>query len=54
MLVDKDPMDRFVIAQAIAETMKIVMNDGIFASHKVKPLWQPRAAMRQDQPAHAT
>lgn len=35
----KDPTDRFLIAQALVETMTIVTMDGIFASYEAKTLW---------------
>jgi PIN domain nuclease of toxin-antitoxin system len=35
----KDPMDRFLIAQALVENMTIVTMDGIFASYEAKTLW---------------
>jgi PIN domain nuclease of toxin-antitoxin system len=35
----KDPMDRFLIAQAIVEDMTIITIDGIFGSYAAKLLW---------------
>ena len=35
----KDPMDRFLIGQAIAEDMTIVTADRVFASYAVRLLW---------------
>jgi PIN domain nuclease of toxin-antitoxin system len=35
----KDPMDRFLIGQAIAEDMTIVTADRVFASYSVRLLW---------------
>lgn len=35
----KDPMDRFIIAQAVAEDMTIVTADAAFARYEVKCLW---------------
>jgi PIN domain nuclease of toxin-antitoxin system len=35
----KDPMDRFLIGQAIVGDMTIITIDGIFASYPVKRLW---------------
>jgi PIN domain nuclease of toxin-antitoxin system len=35
----RDPMDRFLIGQAIAEDMTIVTADGAFASYPAKVLW---------------
>ena len=35
----KDPMDRFLIGQAIVEDMTIVTIDGAFASYTAKLLW---------------
>jgi PIN domain nuclease of toxin-antitoxin system len=35
----KDPMDRFLVGQAIAEDMTIVTADGAFASYSVRLLW---------------
>jgi PIN domain nuclease of toxin-antitoxin system len=35
----KDPMDRFLIGQAIVEDMTIVTADRAFASYSVKLLW---------------
>jgi PIN domain nuclease of toxin-antitoxin system len=35
----KDPMDRFLIGQAIVEDMTIVTVDGAFASYSAKLLW---------------
>ncbi|WP_428485241.1 type II toxin-antitoxin system VapC family toxin [Rhodopila sp.] len=35
----KDPMDRFLIAQATVEDMTIVTTDNIFGSYAVKLLW---------------
>jgi len=38
-LQHKDPMDRFLIGQAVAEDMTIVTADRVFASYSVKLLW---------------
>ena len=35
----KDPMDRFLIAQAIVEDMTIVTVDRVFANYSAKLLW---------------
>ncbi len=35
----RDPMDRFLIGQALAEDMTIVTADGAFASYSAKLLW---------------
>jgi PIN domain nuclease of toxin-antitoxin system len=35
----RDPMDRFIIGQAIAEDMTIVTADAAFASYPVRLLW---------------
>ena len=35
----KDPMDRFLIAQAIVEDMTIVTIDRVFANYSAKLLW---------------
>jgi PIN domain nuclease of toxin-antitoxin system len=35
----KDPMDRFLIAQALVENMTIVTIDGVFATYEAKILW---------------
>jgi len=35
----KDPMDRLLIGQALAEDMTIVTADGAFASYKARLLW---------------
>jgi PIN domain nuclease of toxin-antitoxin system len=35
----KDPMDRFLIAQAMVEDMTIITMDGIFASYEAKVVW---------------
>jgi PIN domain nuclease of toxin-antitoxin system len=35
----KDPMDRFLIGQALAEDMTIVTADGAFASYPARLLW---------------
>lgn len=35
----RDPMDRFLIGQAIVEDMTIVTADGSFASYSAKLLW---------------
>jgi PIN domain nuclease of toxin-antitoxin system len=35
----KDPLDRFLIGQAIAEDMTIVTADRVFANYSVKLLW---------------
>jgi PIN domain nuclease of toxin-antitoxin system len=35
----KDPMDRFLIAQAIVEDMTIVTTDGSFSSYTARLLW---------------
>jgi PIN domain nuclease of toxin-antitoxin system len=35
----KDPMDRFLIAQAIVEDMTIVTADAAFVRYSVKLLW---------------
>jgi PIN domain nuclease of toxin-antitoxin system len=35
----KDPMDRFLIAQAIVEDMSIITIDRIFASYAARTLW---------------
>jgi PIN domain nuclease of toxin-antitoxin system len=35
----RDPFDRFIIAQAIVESMPIISNDSIIDSYPVKPIW---------------
>jgi PIN domain nuclease of toxin-antitoxin system len=35
----RDPVDRFLIGQAIVEDMTIITADGAFASYSVKMLW---------------
>ncbi len=35
----KDPMDRFLIGQALVEDMTIVTTDGAFASYPARLLW---------------
>jgi PIN domain nuclease of toxin-antitoxin system len=35
----KDPMDRFLIGQAVVEDMTIVTMDGIFGNYPAKLLW---------------
>jgi PIN domain nuclease of toxin-antitoxin system len=35
----RDPMDRFLIGQAIVEDLTIVTADGVFASYSAKLLW---------------
>ncbi len=35
----RDPMDRLIIGQAIAEDMTIVTADGAFAGYSVRLLW---------------
>jgi PIN domain nuclease of toxin-antitoxin system len=35
----KDPMDRFLIGQAIVEDMTIVTADGVFTSYTARLLW---------------
>jgi PIN domain nuclease of toxin-antitoxin system len=35
----KDPMDRFLIAQALVEDMAIVTLDTVFANYEAKTLW---------------
>jgi hypothetical protein len=36
----RDPMDRLIIGQAIAENMTIVSADGAFAGYSVRLLWE--------------
>ena len=35
----KDPFDRMIISQAIAEQMVIITKDGFFKDYKVKVMW---------------
>jgi len=35
----RDPMDRFLVGQAIVEDLTIVTADGVFASYSAKLLW---------------
>jgi len=37
--IHKDPFDRMVISQAIAEKMVIITKDGFFKDYKVKVMW---------------
>jgi PIN domain nuclease of toxin-antitoxin system len=35
----RDPFDRMIIAQAIAETMSVIGKDAIFSSYDIKLIW---------------
>lgn len=37
--IHKDPFDRMIISQAIAEKMVIITKDGFFKDYKVKVMW---------------
>ena len=39
-LIHRDPFDRIIIAQAIAENMPLVSSDDIFQQYPVKHIWK--------------
>ena len=39
-LIHRDPFDRLIIAQAIAENMPLVSSDNVFKQYPVKCIWQ--------------